>query len=208
MQSDIAADERRKPLLVLPFTQIQKGDQVLEIGAGGGYTTELLSWTIGPSGKVYAHFLYNKKRLEDNRLANVVDLRQHSLLDHKKVLEEHKLSDGQLDAIVIFFVFHDIILNSEMHEELLPTFFNALKEGGKLIILDNSAAMRSGIKNIGDLHRIDETYVKEAFENAGFVLEKESAVLRNPKDDRTKPWGELNGFHDRFAFRFVKPASD
>ena len=42
-QSDFAYDEKRKPLDILPFTQISEGDQVLGRGAGAGYTTELLS---------------------------------------------------------------------------------------------------------------------------------------------------------------------
>ena len=61
LKSDFAYDEKRKPLDILPFTQISEGDQVLELGAGGGYTTELLSWLVGKSGRVYAHFLYQKK---------------------------------------------------------------------------------------------------------------------------------------------------
>ena len=204
LESDIPKDERRKPLLILPFSQIKAGDKVLEIGAGGGYTTELLSRTVGHSGQVYAHFLYNKERLQDNRLPNVVDLAHHPLLEHKAVLKEHDLDDEKLDAIVIFFVFHDLYLNNEMHEELLPTFHDALKVGGKLIVLDNSAKLGTGLEHIGDLHRIDESFVKETFEQAGFELSEESNVLRNPEDTRTKPWGDLKGFHDRFAYRFVK----
>ena len=55
--SDLVYDEKRKPLDILPFTQITEGGQVLELGAGGGYTAELLSWLMGKSGRVYAHFL-------------------------------------------------------------------------------------------------------------------------------------------------------
>ena len=47
LKTDFAYDQKRKPLDILPFTQIKKGDKVLELGAGGGYTTELLSWLVG-----------------------------------------------------------------------------------------------------------------------------------------------------------------
>lgn len=203
--SDLQYDENRKPLDILPFTQIQAGNKVLELGSGGGYTTELLSWLVGDSGKVYAHFLYNKERLKDKRLANVTALRQHSLNEHYKVLVENQINNNQLDAIVIFFVLHDIYLNNEMSDELLDTLFKALKPGGSLIILDNAAKADSGLANIEDLHRIGEQLVRTEIEKAGFVYDGSSDVLRNKADDHTKPWGDFKGAQDRFAYRFKKP---
>lgn len=205
LQTDLKYDEKRMPSKVLPFTQINEGDTVLELGAGGGYTTELLSWTVGKSGKVLAHFLYNKDRLKDNRLPNVTPLRMHSLNEHHKVLEEYNVPPNHLDAVVIFFVFHDIYLNNEMSDELLSTLYKHLKPGGKLIILDNAAKPDSGLKHIGDLHRIGENFVRKELGKAGFILDKASDVLRNKNDDHTKPWGDFEGLQDRFAFRFIKP---
>ena len=108
LKTDFAYDQKRKPLDILPFTQIKKGDKVLELGAGGGYTTELLSWLVGESGKVYAHFLYKKERLENNRLSNVISLRKHSLNEHAQVLAENEIQSNKLDAIIIFFVLNII----------------------------------------------------------------------------------------------------
>ena len=205
LQSDLTYDEKRNPVGVLPFTQVVGGDTVLELGAGGGYTTELISWTVGSSGKVFAHFLYNQERLKGNRLANVVSLREHSLSDHKKVLDENKISEAQLDAIIIFFVLHDIYLNDEMSNELLATLYASLKPGGNLIILDNAAKPDSGLTYIGDLHRIGENFVKSEIVKAGFIFDKSTDVLRNENDDHSKPWGDFKGFQDRFAYRFKKP---
>jgi predicted methyltransferase len=50
---DKALDAGRKPDQTLAFFGIQPGMVVAEIGAGGGYTTELLSRVVGPTGKVY-----------------------------------------------------------------------------------------------------------------------------------------------------------
>jgi len=178
LKTDFTYDEKRKPLDILPFTQIKEGDKVLELGAGGGYTTELLSWLVGKSGKVYAHFLYKKERLENNRLSNVISLREHSLNEHAQVLTENEIQSNRLDAIIIFFVLHDIYLNKEMSDELLA--------------------------NIGDLHRIGEHYVKSEMEKAGFVYDSQTSVLRNKLDDHTKPRGDFGGLQDRFAYRFKK----
>ncbi|MFT4808571.1 MAG: putative methyltransferase [Paraglaciecola sp.] len=204
LKTDFAYDEKRKPLDILPFTQIEEGDKVLELGAGGGYTTELLSWLVGKSGKVYAHFLYKKERLENNRLSNVISLREHSLNEHAQVLAENEIQSNKLDAIIIFFVLHDIYLNKEMSDELLASLKDALKPGGSVIILDNAAKPDSGLTNIGDLHRIGEHYVKSEMEKAGFVFDSQTPVLRNKQDDHTKPWGDFEGLQDRFAYRFKK----
>ncbi|MEW6998071.1 hypothetical protein AADZ86_10235 [Colwelliaceae bacterium BS250] len=203
--ADLASDAKRKPLDILPFTQIKAGDKVLELGAGGGYTTELLSWLVGDSGQVYVHFLYNKERLKDKRLANVMPLREHSLNEHTKVLSENQINSEQLDSIVIFFVLHDIYLNNEMSDELLLSLFKALKPGGSLIILDNAAKADSGLANMGDLHRIGEKFVRSEIEKIGFVFDGSTDVLRNKEDDHSKPWGVFKGTQDRFAFRFIKP---
>ncbi|KGJ88023.1 methyltransferase domain-containing protein [Thalassotalea sp. ND16A] len=207
LSKDIEFDKKRKPADILPFTQIKTGDSVLELGAGGGYTTELVSWLVGDTGKVYAHFLYNKARLKDNRLANVIPLRDHSLIEHNTVLEEINVGENDLDAIIIFFVLHDIYLNSEMSEQLLTTLYSSLKPGGKLIILDNAAKPDEGLSQIGTLHRIGENFVKEEFVKAGFVIDQTTDVLRNKADQHTKPWGDFNGLQDRFAIRFKKPES-
>ena len=204
LNSDFAYDENRKPLIILPFIQISEGDQVLELGAGGGYTTELLSWLIGKSGRVYAHFLYQKERLADNRLSNVIPLRDHPLNEHAQVLSENHIESNQFDAIVLFFVLHDIYLNNEMNEELLATLRNVLKPGGNLIILDNAAEPDSGLAHIGDLHRIGEHFVVSEMEKAGFVYHGQSDALRNPLDDHTKPRGVYGCLQDRFAYRFKK----
>jgi len=203
-QSDKKYDEKRNPLKILPFTQVKAGEKVLELGAGGGYTTELLSWVVGESGRVYAHFLYNQERLKNNRLANVISLRQHSLNDHKVVLKENGIENNSLDTIIIFFVLHDIYLNNEMSPELLSSLYKTLKPGGNLIILDNAADPDSGLAKTEALHRIGENFVKVEVENAGFVLVESTDVLRNKDDDHTKPWGDFKGFQDRFAFRFQK----
>ena len=59
------------------------------------------------------------------------------------------------------------------------------------------------------MHRIDIALVKAELAAAGFVLEAESDVLRNPADDRSKPFYD-ESFRgkstDRFVLRFKKKA--
>jgi predicted methyltransferase len=51
--ADLTNDKRRKPQEMLVFIGIRPGITALDLSAGGGYTTELLARTIGPSGAVY-----------------------------------------------------------------------------------------------------------------------------------------------------------
>src|SRR6266567_6108929 len=51
--SDRQTDQRRDPVKLLAFTGVKTGMTVLDMGAGGGYSTELMARAVGPTGKVY-----------------------------------------------------------------------------------------------------------------------------------------------------------
>ncbi|MDB5487547.1 MAG: methyltransferase, partial [Reyranella sp.] len=51
--ADRTNDQRRKPADMLVFIGIVPGITALDLSAGGGYTTELLARSIGPTGAVY-----------------------------------------------------------------------------------------------------------------------------------------------------------
>jgi predicted methyltransferase len=50
---DRVNDQRRKPEHLLVFMAVKPGMVVLDVSAGGGYTTELLARAVGPQGKVF-----------------------------------------------------------------------------------------------------------------------------------------------------------
>jgi predicted methyltransferase len=83
-----------------------------------------------------------------------------------------------------------------------------LKPGGVFVVLDHAAAAGSGLSATETLHRIDEAAVKSEVEAAGFVLDGESEVLRNPADPRDKNVFDpsIRGKTDQFLLRFRKPA--
>jgi predicted methyltransferase len=51
--ADRTNDQRRHPEEMLAFIGFKPGWIALDVSAGGGYTTELLARSIGPTGKVY-----------------------------------------------------------------------------------------------------------------------------------------------------------
>ncbi len=203
--ADRSKDNSRKPLIILPFSKIVPGAKVLEIGAGGGYTTELISRIIGDKGHIYAETL-SPSRIANGRLSNITALRRHKLYQLPEVLEENFVKKGEVDVVIIFFALHDIMMNTRIDQgEFLNNIFALLKPGGYFVILDNAAAPDSGLTNTRKLHRIGENYVKQKIISAGFKFDEASQALRNPNDDINQSWRSIKGKQDRFAFRFVKP---
>src|SRR6188472_3130898 len=53
-ERDRGMDERRHPVELLEFAQVRPGMQVLDVVAGGGYTSQLLALAVAPGGRVWA----------------------------------------------------------------------------------------------------------------------------------------------------------
>ncbi len=53
-EADLQTDKRRDPVKLLAFTGVRPGMKVLDMGAGGGYSTELMARAVAPTGVVYA----------------------------------------------------------------------------------------------------------------------------------------------------------
>ena len=210
---DRALDAGRKPDLTLAFFGIQPGMKVAEIGAGGGYTSELLARVVGPTGKVYAQnspMILEKfanvpwtARLQKPELTNVV--RADREFDDPLPPE----ATG-LDAVLDILFYHDTVWLGVDREKMNRAVFAALKPGGIYGIVDHSGLPGSGLSGVKTVHRIEEKTVREEIEHAGFVFVEEASFLRNPND--TRDWndspreaGERRGTSDRFVLKFKKP---
>ena len=60
--ADRQTDQRRDPVKLLAFTGVKTGMTVLDMGAGGGYSTELMARAVGPTGKVYGQDYRDQRR--------------------------------------------------------------------------------------------------------------------------------------------------
>jgi len=115
-----------------------------------------------------------------------------------------------LDAVVMVLNYHDSVWMKADRAKMNAAVFAALKSGGVYGIVDHSAAAGSGTRDCETLHRIDEDVVKKEITAAGFKLDAESDMLRNPEDKRDwnaspRKAAERRGTSDRFVLRFVKP---
>ena len=93
----------------------------------------------------------------------------------------------------------------------VPTFdkavFKALKRGGLFVVIDHAAPDGSGIASTNTTHRIDAARVKADLAATGFKFVRESDLLRNPADPRTKLVFDpsIKGHTDQFIYVFRKP---
>ena len=51
--ADRQTDKRRDPMQLLTFAAPRAGMKILDMGAGGGYSTELMARAVAPNGVVY-----------------------------------------------------------------------------------------------------------------------------------------------------------
>ena len=210
--ADRERDKTSKPNVVLNFIGLKPGMKVLDLFAGGGYYTEMLSYAVSPGGQVISHTnaAYEgmtgeeaANRFKDNRLPNV-----------RRVITEINnlgLEEASLDVVLMALVYHDIYFTADYWPEVdRDNFFRqihgSLKPGGLLIVIDHSAIADTGMSAAQSLHRIDEVFAKQDVESAGFVFDSASDVLRNPDDKRTLSVFDeaIRKKTDRFVYRFIK----
>jgi predicted methyltransferase len=211
-EADRQRDARDKPAAVLSFIGVRPGMKVADVISGGGYYSELMSYVVGPTGKVIAHTVKIYDRwVADERKARFAEGRLPNLVPLSEELPELQLGKESLDLILMVMVYHDIYYKSDFwtppnRDDFFNRIRTALKPGGILAIVDHAALAGTGNTAAQSLHRIDEAFAKRDIERAGFKFQAESDVLRNPADDHTilayDP--RIQGHTDRFVYRFVK----
>ncbi|MBS0255711.1 MAG: class I SAM-dependent methyltransferase [Proteobacteria bacterium] len=114
-----------------------------------------------------------------------------------------------LDLVFTAQNYHDVVcyLSADDAVAMNKAIFAALKPGGRFVVIDHAAPGMTDPAVIKKIHRIDEDYVKKQVLAAGFVLEGESKVLRNPADGHDKGVFDpsIRGHTDQFVLSFKKP---
>ena len=199
---DRRMDASRNPLAFLPFTGVEPGMVAFDLSAGAGYTTQIMALSVGPSGKLYAQRPSPgeafTKRLADNPQPNIVVV-------YRPFADPIPPDAPKFDLITFVNNYHDFANTTLDRVALNRKLFDALKPGGRFVVVDHSAVAGSGTSATRTLHRIDEAVVVSEVRQAGFVLEAEGTFLRHPEDNRTVSSGDGAILTDKFALRFVRP---
>lgn len=190
--ADRARDVRDKPLDLLTFAELPAGAVAADIMASGGYFTELLSRAVGPEGKVLLinNIPYDfpardelKKRLGEQRLPNV----EHRVVE----LGHMQLAPKSLDFALLVMSYHDLYFSSPLQgwptldaDRFLRQVRQALKPGGVLLLVDNSARPSGDASAAQNLHRIDEEFARRDLGRHGFKFVRSWDGLRAAGDTR------------------------
>ena len=232
-QEDRDRDASRKPGQVIAFLGLESGMTAMDVIAAGGYYTEVLSAAVGPQGRVIAQNSERILQFGDGAVAKAFRARVDRLGNAEILLAS--LSDlnpqkdpysasgttvlgavetvpavyaGKIDAAITALNLHDVYNfgGKDAASAMLRTIFQMLKPGAVFGVIDHVGI--DGQDNTR-LHRIEIETARGLLTGAGFVIEAESDLLANPKDDHTLGVMDpaLGRNTDRMLIKARKPAN-
>ena len=208
--ADRAVDERLHSAEVLSFVAPSGALRIADLAPGDGYFTELLLRIVGDRGAVFVPSEIDDAELSpawSRRLARPAMARAKRFDgDLRKALPRDATS---LDLVVSIFGYHQAVFQDIDRAAMNALVRAALRSGGRYVVLDRQARVGGGLGDARTLRRIDAALVRHEIEAAGFVLEAEATLLRDPHD--AHDWRASDaattserGEGDRFVFAFAK----
>lgn len=215
--SDRIRDEARKPVEVLDFLGLEAGMKALDVYAAGGYFTYIISKAVGENGVVYAQTPPSDQTYQDNRTemtqAQALDIKiaagnLHNVIKLPQRMSNLELTANSLDFILLSQILHDYHNGSPARaQRLLQQLYDLLKPGGIVGVIDHVGL--EGLDN-RRMHRMQKSEAVSDFEAVGFIVEAESDLLHNPRDNYRRSIFDpiLNRSTDQFLFRLRKPSTN
>ena len=206
---DRARDTERKPAEIMTLTGIKPGDRAVDVGPGTGYYTRILSRIVGADGHVFAFnpdWIDTKFPKAKEGLAALVAAGYANVEPVVQPMAEIKF-DKPVDLVFISLLYHDQVWQKIDIVKMNKAIFAALKPGGVFFVIDHTGPGVATSEQIDKVHRIDPDLVKSQVLAAGFVLDSESDILRNPADPKNNLVfdASIRGHTDQFIFKFRKP---
>jgi predicted methyltransferase len=197
---DRVRDGARRPYQVMQALGVDAGQTLLDVGAGGGWFTRVLSAATGPSGKVIAQFGPRALQRENGQAQK--DLAASLGNTEAYFGNVSELPPGSVDAAVTALNMHH--MNAERAGPYLREILAALKPGGRAAIIDHVGVPTA---NNAQLHRMLPSDVKTWIQQAGFEIVSEPDILRTTADDHTLSVDDprLGRDVDQFMFIVRKP---
>lgn len=213
-EANVKLDAGRKPVELLTFLGLKKGDRVADMFGGNLYWAEIFGPAIGPKARVtiWQPQQFYSQKVYDRLTAFTA--KQPNVFMRVSPIEAPNIPVNTYDFMLINLDYHDVYWESADRkiprmdpDAWLKTVYAAMKPGAVVGVVDHIANPGDTRATVEKLHRIDPAVVKADFKRAGFVLERESNMLRNPADDHSlNVFDEkIRGKTDRFVMKFRKP---
>lgn len=211
---NVKLDAGRKPDEVLRFLGLRPGMRVLDPFGANLYWAEITAPTVGPKGRVSIwepRQFYDQKTYD--RFTAFKAAHPNAWL-RVSPFEAPEFPANTYDFVLINLDYHDVYWTSEKRgipkmdpDAWLTSLYGGMKPGAIVGVIDHVANSGDTRATVEKLHRIDPATVKADFKRAGFKLEAEGQMLRNPADDHSLLVFDpaIRGKTDRFVFKFRKP---
>jgi predicted methyltransferase len=229
-----ARDRYRHPRETLLFFGFRPDLHVVEVWPGAGWYAEILAPALRERGRYYAaHFPGDETSRPGwikSRQAFLDKLAKHpSLYDRTAVttLFAPRWVDmaprETIDLVLTFRNVHNWVADYGNAEAMFRAFYDALKPGGVLGVVEHRAKSGTGLEAMKRSGYMTEAHVIGLARGAGFLLAARSEINANPKDTkdhRAGVWAlpptlrlgtadrarhlEI-GESDRMTLKFVKP---
>jgi predicted methyltransferase len=215
-EASTALDEVRRPAEVLRFLGLRRGDRVLDYFAGTGYYADIMARAVGPRGVVvgWNSAAFGRNERVRNALTEI-DGRNLNFGFYATPVTALSFPPESFDFVMLHLVYHDAYWESAQFQlaridpnTVVRAIWDATKPGGIVAVIDHVAAPGGDTRAVVEaVHRIDPAVVRADFERAGFVLEAQSDLLRNPQDNYAVNVFDpaIRGSTDRIVYRFRKP---
>jgi predicted methyltransferase len=241
VDAERARDVWRHPVETLEFFGVEPDDVVVEIYPGGGWYTAILGpWLKAGGGRLYAaHF----DPAASPRAAAAVESYRAAFVAKPEIYGDITLTvasadarglapDGSADAVLTFRSVHNWMMGGYA-EKIFADAFRALKPGGVLGVEEHRLPSTREQDPRAGTGYVQESFVIQLAEEAGFVFEAASEINANPADPADHPLGvwmlppnlrsadrdgrtpegydpavyQTIGESDRMTLRFRKPAA-
>jgi len=165
-------EETQKPGLLIREMGLQPGMTVADIGTGVGFMLPFLSKRVGPGGRVIAEDIFDDFLSAAKLKANQAGLENVTFI--KGTETDPALGEGQLDMALALDVYHHF----DYPEKMLAAIHKALKDGGKLVIVEyykRESAMPNG-RALTHIRLDMPDVIKEVEANHFHLLEEKERV--------------------------------
>ena len=203
-EADKARDGSRRPMQVMMLSGIQEGWTVVDVAAGGGWYTRVLSAAVGPNGRVLSQV--GARALQNNNGQAVRDMAAGLGNVDPVFADMADIEAGVADAAITALNFHDAynFRGEEGAQAFLKDIYNVLKPGGIAVIIDHEGTQEM---DNASLHRIPAEIAQAQIQLAGFQIVRESNLLHTNADDHSLSSNDpsLGRNTDRILFVVRKP---
>jgi predicted methyltransferase len=210
--ADKMRDANRSPAQALSFFGFKQNMKVIEFAPGNGWYTKILAPLLESKGELYLAYKSEWLRglnplLSQKGFKSTVKLPIELEWNNSEFKYDlGNLSFGMNDADMILNIreYHNFDLADKT--KLNNEAFNALKPGGKYVIVDHTRRHMS-VETRELARREDPVKVILEVQAAGFILEKSSDMFYRPDDELRYEVGRktVTGNTDRFTLVFKKP---